>query len=137
MIPVHTDRTAPVIGRMLKVGLAFYRRDIGVVRLAFRFRRGRQLRIHRVPEKVHRVASHVADLARTEVPEHVPLKAIRAGTSREIGGVIRMVRRRAEPQIVIKTLWRRAVTDWITGLADLPITPRISGLEITDGTITN
>ena len=68
---------------MLEVGFAFDRGDVRVERLALGFGGGGQAGVDGVPEQVHRVAAHVADLAGAEVPEHVPLQAVHARAARK------------------------------------------------------
>ena len=63
------------------------------------------------------MASHVSDLAAAKIPEHIPAQAIRAWTSREVLGVVGMVRSWSDPKIVVQVRW------WVTGSRKIAIAP--------------
>ncbi len=75
------------------MGCQFDRSDFGIEGIAFAFGGGGQAGVNGVPGEVHRVATHVADLAGAKVPVHVPMEA----AALEILRVVGMKRRRAEP----------------------------------------
>ena len=70
--PTDADGAAPVVGGMVEGQFAGDRGDVGIEFFAFRFGGGGQGGVDGVPEQVHGVAAHVADLAGAEVPVHVP-----------------------------------------------------------------
>ncbi len=75
------------------------------------------------------MAAHVADLADAEVPEHVPRQAVRPRPAGKIAGVVRMVRRRAKPEIEVKSRGRLPLGGQVPGAANLPVAPGIRGRQ--------
>src|SRR4029078_1656500 len=85
LIPGNGNGTAPAVGWNFEMGFELYWSHFGIERIAFAFGGKRQARLNSVPGEVHRMAAHVADLAATEVPMHVPMKAAAFEVLRVIG----------------------------------------------------
>jgi len=103
LIPGGFDGRAPIVGGNVEVGFQFDGRDVGVEWIALAFGGGGEAGVYGVPGEVHGVAAHVADLAAAEVPIHVPLEAVHAGTAREVFRIPGMLGRGAKPQVQWKS----------------------------------
>ena len=114
---------------------AVHRRHIRVEGVTFGLGGGREFGIHGIPEQIHRVAAHIADLSGAEVPEHVPGEAVRTGSTREVGRIVGMEGRRAEPEVIMEAFRRCAFFREVAGLRNLAITPRVGGFQLADGPI--
>ena len=95
LIPNEFHGTAPRIGRMLEDGLQFYGTDIWVVFVAEvpidvdgRGCGG----VDGIPDKVHRVRSHIAHLADANIAVHIPEEAVQAAGTTKVLRAVGMVR---------------------------------------------
>ncbi len=87
---------------VIEVGLAPDGRDVRIEGLALGLDGGGQAGIHGIPEQVHGVTAHVSGVASAQIAEPVPFKAVQAGATLEVGGVVRFFGRRAEPQVPVE-----------------------------------
>ena len=81
------------------------------------------------------MTAHVSDLTRTEIPVHIPIQAIHAGFTGKIDRIVRVIRRRSKPEIVVQGFGRLALCSRIARPADLAITPDMHGAELADGAV--
>ena len=132
LVPANPHRAAPIVRRVLEVQLGLDRRNVGIEFLALGLRRGGQRRVNGVPQQVHGMAAHVADLSGAEVPEHVPGEAVRAGPAGKIARVVGVLGRRAEPEIEVQSLRRLTLCGQVAGAADLAVAPGIGRRQVAD-----
>ena len=77
------------------------------------------------------MAAHIADLPAAEIPIHIPHQAIPGKVAR----IIRMPRRRPDPQVIMQILRRLTRSRQITRFRQLPIAPCVHSRQFADGSI--